>query len=161
MLADTTLSPSTLSYYSIMSHATLVPIYHIHVNIAKLLDIPCTLVATNVTSQSLECTHTSTLNSVMSTPHNVTHSLISQNPTERTFIVQISLLIVTFLSLLSQNLSSMQIKPPKKSTQPHCTMRQHVEFFFFFFFFFYLLLNVGACVRHITWEGQVEWTRLV
>ena len=28
-------------------------------------------------------------------PHNVTHSLISRNPRERIFVVQISLLIVT------------------------------------------------------------------
>jgi hypothetical protein len=40
--------------------------------------------------------------------HNVTHSLISQNSREWMFVVQISLLIVTFLSLISQNLSLMQ-----------------------------------------------------
>jgi hypothetical protein len=33
--------------------------------------------------------------------HNVTHSLISQNPKERMFVCQISLLIVTFSSLIS------------------------------------------------------------
>ena len=32
--------------------------------------------------------------------------------------------------------------------------------FFFFFFFLCHLLNVGACVRHIAWGGQVEWTTL-
>jgi hypothetical protein len=39
--------------------------------------------------------------------HNVTHSLISPNPRERMFVVQISLLFisVTFLSLISWNLS--------------------------------------------------------
>ena len=41
-------------------------------------------------------------------PHNVTHSLISQNPRERMFIVQISLLIVTFLFLISWVLLLMQ-----------------------------------------------------
>jgi hypothetical protein len=37
-----------------------------------------------------------------------------------------------------------------------------VFFFFFFFFFFFLchLLNVGACIRHIAQEGQVEWITL-
>jgi hypothetical protein len=35
-----------------------------------------------------------------------------------------------------------------------------VFFFFFFFFFLSHLLNVGACVRHIAREGQVEWTTL-
>ena len=33
--------------------------------------------------------------------HNVTHSLISQNPRDRMFIVQFSLLIVTFFSPIS------------------------------------------------------------
>ena len=36
--------------------------------------------------------------------HNVTRSLIPQNPRERMFVVQISLLIVTSLSLISRNL---------------------------------------------------------
>ena len=47
-------------------------------------------------------------------PHNITHLLISQNPKERMFVVQISLLIVTILSLISQLLS--KCKPLKKST---------------------------------------------
>ena len=34
-------------------------------------------------------------------PHNVTHSLISWNPRERMFVVQIPLLTVTFLFLIS------------------------------------------------------------
>ena len=33
--------------------------------------------------------------------HNVKHSLMSYNPRERMFVAQISLLIVTFLSLIS------------------------------------------------------------
>jgi hypothetical protein len=40
--------------------------------------------------------------------HNVIHSRISRNPRERMFVVQISLLIVTFFSLISHNLSLMQ-----------------------------------------------------
>ena len=48
--------------------------------------------------------------------HNVTHSLISQNPREWMFVIQISLLIVTFLSLISQNLSLMQTT---KEVNPH------------------------------------------
>jgi hypothetical protein len=36
-------------------------------------------------------------------PHNVTHALTSRNPRKRNFVVQISLLIVTCLSLISQN----------------------------------------------------------
>ena len=40
--------------------------------------------------------------------HNITHSLISRNPREQMFVVQISLLFVTFLSLVSQILSLLQ-----------------------------------------------------
>jgi hypothetical protein len=95
--------------------------------------------------------------------HNVTHSLISRNPREGMDVIQISLHIVTFLSLISQNLSSMQII---KEVNPHpciapCVNTWSFTFFFFFFFFFlYHMLNVGACDRHITREGQVEWTTL-
>ena len=59
-------------------------------------------------------------------PHNVTRSLMSQNPRERMFIVQISLLIVTILSLISQILSLMQTTK-EVNPHPHCTMCQHVE----------------------------------
>ena len=70
-------------------------------------------------------------------PHNVTHSLISQNPRdpkERMFIVQISLLIVTFLSLISRILSLMQTI---KEVNPHpriapCANMWSVTFFLFF-----------------------------
>ena len=47
---------------------------------------------------------------------NVTHSLIFQNPRDLMFVVQISLLIVTFLSLILQNLSLMQTI---KEASPH------------------------------------------
>ena len=56
--------------------------------------------------------------------HNVTQSLISQNPREHMFVVQISLLIFTILSLTSQNLS-LKGKPTKKST--HTLTLRHVE----------------------------------
>ena len=48
--------------------------------------------------------------------HNITHSLVSRNPRERMFIVQTSLLIVTFLSLLSRISSLMQTT---KKANPH------------------------------------------
>ena len=48
--------------------------------------------------------------------HDFTHSLISWHPRERMFVVQISLLIVTFLSLISQILSWMQTT---KEDNPH------------------------------------------
>ena len=49
-------------------------------------------------------------------PHNINHSLISQNPREWMLVAQISLLIVTFLSLISRNLLLMQAT---KEVNPH------------------------------------------
>ena len=95
-------------------------------------------------------------------PHNVTHFLIIRNPRERMFIVQISLLIVTFFSLISRILSLIQTT---KEVNPHphippCVNMWSVTFLFLLIFFLFLcqLLNVGACMCHIAWEGQVEWT---
>ena len=48
------------------------------------------------------------INSVNINLHNNTHSLSTRNPRERMFVVQISLLIVIFLSLIPQFLSLMQ-----------------------------------------------------
>ena len=97
-------------------------------------------------------------------PHNATHSLISCNPTEHMFVVQSSLLIVTFHSLISRNSSLMQTT---KEVNPHphiapCVNMWSVTFLVLFFFFFSLchLLNVGACLCHIARKGQVEWTTL-
>ena len=91
--------------------------------------------------------------------HNVTHSLISWNPRERMFVAQISLLIVTFLSLISWKLSSMQTTQevnPYPNIAP-CVNMWNVTFFFFFFCCLCHLLNVGACIHHITqkayWSG--------
>jgi hypothetical protein len=65
-------------------------------------------------------------------PLNVTHFLISRR--ERIFEVRISLLIVTFLSLISWNLSLMQTT---KEVNPHphiapCVNMWSVTFFIFF-----------------------------
>ena len=89
--------------------------------------------------------------------HNVTHSLISRNPRERMVVIQISLLIVTFLSLISQNLSLMQTT---KEVNPHPCIAPCVYMWIFFFFFLCHVLNVGACACHIAREDQVEWTTL-
>jgi hypothetical protein len=95
--------------------------------------------------------------------HNATYFLISQSHGEQMFVVQIPLLIVTFLSLISIFFPLMQTT---EELNPHpriapCVNMWSVSFFFFFFFFFFChLLNVGACVCHIVWEGQVEWTTL-
>jgi hypothetical protein len=76
-------------------------------------------------------------NSVISTPHYVTHSLISQNPRERMVVVQMSLLIVTFLSLISRILSVLQTTKevnPRLHIAP-CFNMWSVTFVFLFFFF--------------------------
>ena len=55
--------------------------------------------------------------------HNITHFLISGDPRERMFVVQISLLIVSFLFFISWNLSLMQTT--EKST--HTLVLCHVS----------------------------------
>ena len=91
--------------------------------------------------------------------HNVTHFLISRNPRELMFVVQISLLIVTFLFLISKNLSLMLTT---KEVNPHPCIAPCVNMWSVTFLFLFLchLLNVGAYVRHIAWECQGEWTTL-
>ena len=42
-------------------------------------------------------------------------------------------------------------------TPSHCAMCQYVECHLLILFLI-RLLNVGACICHIAWEGQVEWT---
>ena len=97
-------------------------------------------------------------------PPNVTHSLISRNPRERMFVGQISLLIVTFSPLISHKLLLMQttqeVNPHPRIAPCHVNMWSVTFLFLFFFFFLCHLLNVGACVRHIIREGQVEWATL-
>ena len=76
------------------------------------------------------------------------------------FVGQISVLIVTFLSLASQVLSLVQNTKevnPRPRIAPRVNMWS-VTLFLFLFFFLCHLLNVGACICHIAKEGQVEWT---
>ena len=68
-----------------------------------------------------------TLNSAISNPRNVTHSLISWNLRERMFVLQISLRVVTSLSLTSRNLSSMQTTQKNQPAPSHCAMCQHAD----------------------------------
>ena len=70
------------------------------------------------------------------------HSLISQNPKEQILVVQISLLFVTFLSLISRNLSLLQII---KEVNPHphiAPICQHVECHLLVLF---LLISLVEC----------------
>ena len=59
--------------------------------------------------------------------HNVTHSLMSQNPRERMSVVQISFLIVTFISVISRILSVMQTTQEVNHTPSRSVMCQYVE----------------------------------
>ena len=75
-------------------------------------------------------------------PHNVTHSLISQNPREQMFIVQISLLIVTFLYLY---ITEFVINANHQRNQPtplHCAMCYMWSVAFLFLFF---LCHLSEC----------------
>ena len=89
-----------------------------------------------------------------------TSSNKSPNPRERMCVVQTLLLIVTFLSLISQNLLLPQTT---KEVNLHPCIVPSVNMWsvtslFLFFFFSCHLLNVGAHICHIVWEGQMEWT---
>ena len=49
---------------------------------------------------------------------------------------------------------------PHPHIAPRVNMWSVTFLFLFIFSFLCHLLNVGACVRHIAREGQVEWTTL-
>ena len=81
--------------------------------------------------------------------HNVTHLLISGNPREQMFVVQISFLIVTFRSLISQNLSLMQTTKEVNS-HPHiapCVNMWSVTFLFIYFLLLLMPLVECWCMR--------------
>ena len=84
-------------------------------------------------------TQSYTPNSVISTPHNIPHSLVSRKPRERMFVVQISLLVVIFLSLISQVLSLVQAT---KEVNSHPRIALCVNMWSVFFFFFFVLSGV-------------------
>ena len=59
--------------------------------------------------------------------HNVIHSLISWNPREGIFVVQISLLTVTFLSLILRIFVINANHQSSRPTPSHCVMCRYVE----------------------------------
>ena len=95
--------------------------------------------------------------------HNINHSLISRNPREQTLVVQLSLLTVTFLSLISQ---FFVINASHQRSQPiplHCAMCRYVECHLLL-----LLLSLVECwcmhmlrtsPRTVKWSGphQLRW----
>ena len=87
--------------------------------------------------------------------HNVTHSLIFQNPRERMFVVQISLLVVTFLSLISQNLPLMQTT---QEVSPHPCIAPCVNMWGVTFLFFFSLCHFVECwcmcLLHHSWRSS-------
>ena len=96
--------------------------------------------------------------------HNITHSIISPNPRDAR-----SSNITPYCHISLPYITNFVIKANHQRSQPsHCAMCQHVEchiliiiisiILLFFFFFLHKLLNIGACICHITREGQVEWT---
>jgi hypothetical protein len=73
------------------------------------------------------------------------------------FVAQISLLIVTIISLVSRILTLTQCKPPKKST--HTLALRHVSTceVSSSSSSYATCWNVGACISHIAWEGH-KWS---
>ena len=101
-----------------------------------------------------------TRNSVISTPINVTRSSISRNPKERMCVVQISLLIVTFLSLISRILSLMQTI---EEVNPHprivsCVNMQSVTFLFLFYFSSSYVTGWMWVHAYATSPGKAKWS---
>ena len=107
-------------------------------------------------------------------PHNFTRYLISRHPRERRFIVQISLLIITFLSLISRIFSLMQTtrevgSHPRITPCVNMWSITYIFLFFVFFFFFGHLLNVyhwswkciGTTFGHFFWAPTSSWSWLL
>ena len=97
--------------------------------------------------------------------HNITHSLVSRNPRERRFTIWISLLIATFLSLISHFFLSLmqttkEVNPRPPRIAPCVNMWSVIFLFLLLLLFFWWChsLNVGACICHVAREGRVEWT---
>ena len=77
--------------------------------------------------------------------HDVTHSMISQNPTEWLFLVKIPFLIDMFLSLISWVLPLMQTI---KEVNPHPRIAPHVYMWDAFFLFLFFLCFLCHLLNH-------------
>ena len=87
--------------------------------------------------------------------HNVTRSLISRKPREHMCVVQISLLIVTFLSLISRNLSLIQTT---KGVNPHPHIVPWVHMWSATFLFFFLCHCWMLVHAYTTLPGAAKWS---
>jgi hypothetical protein len=76
-------------------------------------------------------------------------------PTPSHCIVQISLLIVTFLSLISQNLSLMQTT---KEVNPYHRIAPRFNMWSVFFFFFSLCHLLNVVHAFATSPGKAKWS---
>ena len=70
------------------------------------------------------------------------------------FLLHISTLVSRFFSLMQ---TTKEVNPHPRIAS--CVNMWSVTFLFLFFFIFLCqVLNVGTCICHIVWEGQVEWS---
>ena len=104
-------------------------------------------------------------------PRNVTHSLISRNPREWMFVVQMSLLIVTFVFLSKITVLLLMQTTKEVNLHPHIAPRVNMWSVLFFFFFCcchllnYWCLDLSHCPgrssgKKVGWaEARLKWMR--
>ena len=103
---------------------------HLYLVVGSPCSMPFLPLGTSkIVKQSIHTPLTHSINSC-----NVTHSLISRNLREWMFLVQISLLIVTFLYLISRVLKLMQLT---NEINLHPRIAPHVNMWSVFFLFFF------------------------
>ena len=100
-----------------------------------------------------------TINSVNINIHINTHSLITRNPRERMFVVQISLLIVMFLSLIPQFFVTNANHQRSQPTTLHCTMWRYGECHLLIFIPLFFYATCWMLVQaYATSPGKAKWS---